>query len=259
MMVSTLKGHLDNILVDASSLLEFDLAIRTGKVLMNLRKVLMSHLGWVDMPTSTLQQVPVATLTKLQERFLPEAKHGLYIKLVQAFHSTVIDIHQILDEMVYVSPGDASELAKWKQDEPALRTLLEECNKSLKEHRQVLAESVAKEDEFVQVMELGDLLQPDIALIVSYLEGAASSEGANSDFALRLTRAKLILETGEDAPDLSDPDNPAELVPKLLAKFQSIGTVLRSLNATSKGLMLLSGRVRLVSTMLSEEKVKVLY
>lgn len=250
-----IREQLNQLLADATRLLEFDVAIGTGKSLMTLRKQLMSFMGWTDMPTTTTQQVPDVVLSKLQERFLPNAKHLMYVKLVQAFHSAVNDVNQILDEMLFLNPGDSAELAKWKEREPRLMELFDNCLMLLAEHGTVIIVSLAKEDEFVQVMELGGMLQPEIDEIIASLDAAQSSLSSGIDFepdtALRLTRAKVVLETGEDNVDLDKADDPSELVPKLAAKFGSISDVLRSVNATSKGLMLLSGRVRLVNQILS--------
>ena len=247
---------LERMLIDAGSLLEFDVAIRTGKVLMNLRKMLMTFLGWNEMPTDTVIQVPDITLTKLQERFLPDAKHSMYVKLVQAFHSAVEDVDKILDEIMYVTPGDDSEMAKWKNREPELLALLQECQTLLQEHDQTLKTSLAKEDEFIQVMELGELLQPEIVEILASLAKADEVLKAGEmdpALAVRLTRAKVVLETGEDPKTVEKAEAASELVPQLLGKFSSINDVMRSVNATSNGLMMLSGRVRLVNSILKEQ------
>ena len=249
---------LDNVLMESSSLLEFDVSVKTGKALMLLRKNLMSFLGWTEMPaTAALQQVPVVVLSKLQERFLPEGKQAMFVKLVQAFHSAVQDIRVILDEMLALGPSN-DELLKWKAREPELQTLLRDSEKLLAEHREVLALSLSKEDEFGQVQELGEMLQPELESILKKLAAYTlalenDTQGDIVAFYVMVSKAKNLLELGEEGTVDSGGANKAAaqaVVVLLSGKLASVSEVLRSVTTTSKGLLTLVARARQINALL---------
>ncbi len=261
-MASVIRSHLDNVLVDSAELLEFEVAIKTGKVLMQLRKNLMSFLGWSEMPTSGVQQVPVVSLTKLQERFLPDNKQAMFVKLIQAFHSAVLDVHAVLDEMLFIAPTGSEELVRWKAREVELNAVLKDADKLLSEHREVLTASLAREDDYVQVMELSDVLKPEVANITSILavfsdELEKGTCRSVPELCRLLAKAKTVLETGEEVSSTTEEESAANakaMVAALLAKFSSVSDVIKSVTANSKGLLMLTSRSRQVNAMLSQWK-----
>jgi hypothetical protein len=102
-------------------------------------------------------------------------------------------------------------------------------------------------------MELGEILQPEIDAICAYLREqttALESSDMSPEVASLLTRARVLLETGEDNLNLPPADDGKAVLAQLTAKFNSISDVLRSVNATSKGLLMLTNRVRRVNAVL---------
>ncbi len=258
-LANVIRSHLDNVLVDSAGLLEFDVAIKTGKVLMQLRKSVMSFLGWSEMPTSVVQQVPMIVLSKLQERFLPESKHAMFVKLVQAFHSAVQDVHVVLDEMLFIAPTGQDEVIKWKARETELMALLKDADKLLSDHRDVLTASLRKEDEYVEVMELSDVLRPELKSIAALLArfGDELDKGTCpnlSQLCRVLAKSKSVLETGEEAAALTEEETAANakvMVAVLTAKFASVGEAIKAVTTTTKGLLTLTSRARQVNAILS--------
>jgi hypothetical protein len=258
-MANLIRSHLDNVLVDSAGLLEFDVAIKTGKVLMQLRKSVMAFLGWSEMPTSVVQQVPQIVLSKLQERFLPESKHAMFVKLVQAFHSAVQDVHVVLDEMLFIAPTGQDEITKWKAREAELVAVFKEADKLLSDHRDVLTVSLRKEDEYVEVMELSDVLKPELksiaALLARFAEELEKGTPENLPQLCRvLARSKSVLETGEENGSTIEEEtvaNAKAMVAVLTSKFASVSEAVKSVTTTTKGLLLLTSRARQVNVILS--------
>ena len=254
---SVIRGHLDNLFVDSSNLVEFDVAIKTGKVLMQVRKLVMGHMGWSEMPTNVAQQIPVVELSSLQARFLPESKHAMFVKLVQAFSSAVQDIHLVLDEALFVVEGGGDELSKWKAREPELLKILSAAEKLLQEHREVIAASLSKEDEFFQVLELCDMLRPDLVVVLAKLNkifdalDKESPERVN-ELSVLLSKSKSILESGDtkQAEGETGLVVAKQIVSHLNGKLGSVLDALKGTSLTSKGLLMLTTRVRQMNALL---------
>jgi hypothetical protein len=260
-VASGVRVHLDNILVDSSSVVEFDVAIKTGKVLMQVCKMVMGFMGWTEMPTNGTQQVPVVELSALQERFLPESKHAMFIKLVQAFSSAVQDIHSVLDEALFVlESGD--EIVKWRARESELTHLLQAVEKVLQEQREVIAASLSKEDEFFQVMELGDMLRPVVVEILAKLSKMFDGLDKETpervqDLCGTLSSCKVVLEGGE-ANKNNNSNNKVQstvaeakvLIAHLNSKFSGVLDALKGVSVSSKGLLTVTSRARQVNALL---------
>ena len=234
-IISEIRSQLDNLLMEAGQLVEFDVVLKTGKVLMAIRKALMTFMGWTEIPSTAVQQIPVIELNRLQLRFVSASKHGTLVKLIQAFHSACLDVKGIFVEILFVEPG---EISKWKEREKELIDVLKGIHNVLSDHLGVLGNSLAKENEYAQILEI----EQDLAVILEILnkvkDAVSEDRLQHKEEVLKvIAKSKLILEKDDEdavaeAEKTMQVGNGIDDIEQLQTKFNAIADLVKSWNGT---------------------------
>lgn len=230
---------------------------------MTVRKTLLALGACGDVPAPATTQVPVVELSPLQMRFIPEAKQGMFIKLLEAFHSAVQDIYLLFNEIVYGVEGPQ----RVKANDSALVSVVTSIHLMLREHRKLLESSLAKRADMELAKDIEDALLPETQALTALLNvwETQLAEGSCdvSDVCARLLRAKLALEsnaqTADEVPQYAsgvalNAETAKTSLGVLREKLGAVSELMQSPNATSAVLMDVAHKTRIVKNILEKKR-----
>lgn len=260
------EALLKETLVEASAMVDFELSLGTGKVLMAARRLLMQHLGWSEMPSAWTHQLPVVELSPIQKRFVPEGKQATLLKLLQAFHSGSMDIELLLKEILR-----RDDAAKWAETEPALYSVLKQTQTLLASHMATLC--TARDAELSVRSDRQKVLQMEHTLVPQFKEMLATLELQSALLKVPESRTQLtpllasalaLIEAELPAPDgeeLQIPPGNLNVEPEvnlamLIQKFTTMEALFHSPKATTKGITFVALKVQQVKYLFEGVKNK---
>lgn len=123
----------------------------------------------------------------------------------------------------------------------------------------MIAASLAKEDEFFEVLELSDMLRPEVSSALAKLTRLFDGLDKNADpgaLCATLVRAKAVLESGDEsgkteAAAAGSLVQAKQLIAALSSKLSAVLEASRNgASVTSKSLLMLTTRVRQINSLL---------